>query len=157
MTSPIIPVGALEPGPSGVLVPARSQQRVPGALVRQQAQLVAVGPAEAGAVGDKSLAAVVERRGALVDGVPDALPGQGRFGEHLFGVEIERGRGGHGRDAEGLEVGAGEARVDKVVAVGDAEDGAVDAPFGCELAGVGVWIQGVFAACRRRRRKRISK
>ena len=39
------------------------------------------------------------------------------------------------------------AGVDEVVLVWEAEDGAVDAPFVEELAGVGVLVEDVGAAC----------
>ena len=129
MPRPIITIRRAKHRPA--LRPTTRTRRIATALVRQQAELVRRAPALAAAVRYVRLAAVVERRGALGYGeVALRFPGLGRFGEEGGGAE-RRGRG-HGRDAERLQRVA-DAGVDVVVLVGEAEDGAVDGPFGEEL------------------------
>jgi len=145
MSRPIIPIRRAKHRPA--LRPTTRTRRIATALVRQQAKLVRRAPALAAAVRDVRLAAVVQRRGALGYGeVALRFPGLGRFGEEGGGAE-GRGRG-HGRDAERLQRVA-DAGVDVVVLVGEAEDGAVDGPFGEELGGEGVGVPGGGAACGR--------
>ena len=145
MSSAVVPIRRAKHRPA--LRPTTRTRRIATALVRQQAKLVRRAPALAAAVRDVRLAAVVERRGALGYGeVALRFPGLGRFGEEGSGAE-GRGRG-HGRDAEGLQRVA-DAGVDVVVFVGEAEDCAVDGPFGEELGGEGIGVPGVGAACGR--------
>ena len=143
MPRPIITIRRAKHRPA--LRPTTRTRRIATALVRQQAKLVRRAPALAAAVRDVRLAAVVQRRGALGYGeVALRFPGLGRFGEQ--GCWAERGGRVHGRDAEGLE-GVADAGVDVVVFVGEAQDCAVDGPFGEELGGEGVGVPGGCAAC----------
>ena len=143
MPSPIIPIRRAKHRPA--LRPTPSSRRIATTLVRKQPKLVRRTPALAAAVRDVRFAAVVQRRRSFGYGeVSLRLPRLRRFGEQ--GCWAERGGRVHGRDAEGLE-GVADAGVDVVVFVGEAQDCAVDGPFGEELGGEGVGVPGGCAAC----------
>lgn len=123
----IISIRRLEYRPR--LHPAARRRRI-AAVPGQQPELVAGGPAVAGGIGQVRLAATVHGRGALLHGGADGLPGGGGLGEDLDAANaaggVERG------DAQGLKAIA-HAGEDEVIAGGEAEDGAVDAPGSGEL------------------------